>query len=90
MSEDTVCCLFIPTVCLEVTGWVYVLCSKREEHKPIFPRSREKKKRHHIQLIVQARKGDSSGGGISLLAQVCDGNTRPMLLPVLSLSSLSS
>lgn len=88
VSEDTVCCLFVPTVCLEVTGWVYMLCGKREKHKPIFPHNRKKKK-HNIQLTVQARKGDGSRGGISLLAQVCDGNTIPMLLSVLSLSSLS-
>lgn len=63
MSKDTVSCLFIHTVCLEVTGWVYMFCGKTEKRKPIFFHNR--KIRHNVQLTTRARKGDGSSGAIS-------------------------
>lgn len=62
-----------------------MLGSKRQ--KPIFACIREKRK--SIQPTVQVRKHHGSGGAISLLAQVCDGNTTVRLLALLSLGSLS-
>lgn len=59
-----------------------MLGTKRQ--KPIFACNREKRK--SIQPTVQVRKHHGSGGAISLLAQVCDGNTTARLLALLSLS----
>lgn len=39
--------------------------------------------------LFRLENTDGSGGAISLLAHVCDGNTTPRLLALLSLGSLS-